>query len=297
MPEGLREANERATRRFVDSGASELVGQKGLVYPALRHDGSKLDVEFSLAEMRSETGVRLVGLVRDVSERTALERMKSEFVAAVSHELRTPLTSIIGSLELAAEGELPAAEREFVEMARRNSVRLAALVNDVMDAARLDSGVLRFEASRFDAAALAAEAVELNQSYAATRRVTLRLEEPCPAAQIDADRGRLMQVMANLLSNAAKFSPEGGEVRVRVRHAGARVRFEVSDQGRGIPEEFRPRVFERFAQADASDSREKGGTGLGLAIAKGLVERMGGAIGFNSPEGGGTTFWFEMPAG
>jgi PAS domain S-box-containing protein len=296
IPDGLRQANERATRRFVESGDSGVVGQKGLVYPALRRDGSRVEVEFSLAEMRSESGVRLVGVVRDVSERSALERMKSEFVAAVSHELRTPLTSIIGSLELAAEGELPDAGREFVEMARRNSVRLAALVNDVMDAARLDSGALSFEASRFDAAALAAEAVELNQSYAATRRVTLRLEEPCATAEIDADRGRLMQVMENLLSNAAKFSPEGGEVRVRVLRVGARVRFEVGDQGRGIPEEFKARVFERFAQADASDSREKGGTGLGLAIAKGLVERMGGAIGFDARAGGGTTFWFEMPA-
>jgi PAS domain S-box-containing protein len=296
VPEGLREANERATQRFVESGESQVLGQTGLVYPALRRDGSRVDVEFSLAQMRSANGARLVGVVRDVSERTALERMKSEFVAAVSHELRTPLTSIIGSLELAAEGDLPAAEREFVDMARRNSVRLAALVNDVMDAARLDSGALSFEASRFDAAGFAAEAVELNQSYAADRRVTLHLEAPAAAAELDADRGRLMQVMANLLSNAAKFSPEGGEVRVRVLREGARVRFEVVDQGRGIPEAFRPRVFERFAQADASDSREKGGTGLGLAIAKGLVERMGGTIGFESAPGRGTTFWFELPA-
>ena len=293
---GLREANVAATRRFVESGASELVGRRGLVYPALRRDGRRIDIEFSLAEMRQEQAVKLVGVVRDVSERTALERMKSEFIAAVSHELRTPLTSIIGALELLREAELRGEEREFLDMAVRNGERLAMLVNDIIDVERIESGALRFEKGRFELAPFLAEAVRVNQPYALAHQVRFMLEEPVPQAELDADRGRLLQVMANLLSNAAKFSPEGSEVRVRGRLSGVAVRVEVEDRGRGIPPEFQPRVFDKFAQADASDSRDKGGSGLGLAICKGIVERSGGRIGFASRAGEGTTFWFELPA-
>ena len=295
IPEQLREANAASTRRFVEEGTSNVVGLRGLVYPALRRDGTSFDLEYSLSPMGTPGEQRLVAVVRDVSERTALDRLKSEFIATVSHELRTPLTSLVGSLEILRESKLPAMERGFLDMASRNAERLATLVDDVIDSERIESGALKFEPARFGLAAFLREAVQLNQSYASAHQVFFHLEEPVPQATLEADRGRVMQVMANLLSNAAKFSRAGEEVRVRATLRGSRVRVEVIDRGQGIPEEFKPRVFQKFAQADASDSREKGGTGLGLAICKAIVERSGGTIGFESRPGEGTTFWFELP--
>ena len=299
VPEPLRAANAQATREFLECGASDAPGKRNLVFPALRSDGRTIDIEFSLARMGEGAATRIVAVVRDVSEREKLVRLKSEFIAKVSHELRTPLTAVMGSLDLLREegmGIAAGPARTFLDMAWRNTERLAMLVNDVIDTERIESGDLAFRDMELELAPFLAEAVELNQPYAAREKVTLVVEEPVPHAWLRADRDRLMQVMANLLSNAAKFSPEGGEVRVGARREGGTVRVSVSDSGPGIPEEFRPRIFEKFAQADSSDTREIGGTGLGLAICKSIIERVGGRIGFDTERGTGTTFWFELPA-
>ena len=155
---------------------------------------------------------------------------------------------------------------------------------------------MQFESTRFGLGEFLRDAVQLDQGYATAHDVGLRLEEPVPDVQLELDRNRLQQVVANLVSNAAKFSPTGGEVTIRAVTNAGKVRIEVMDRGRGIPDEFRDRIFQRFAQADASDARDKGGTGLGLAICKQIVERMRGTIGFDDRDGGGTTFWVELPA-
>ena len=296
IPEELRAAHARSTRRYMEEGTSNVIGRGPSVFPALRADGKRFDLEFSVAPMRQGDEVHLVAVLRDVSARAELERMKGEFVATVSHELRTPLTSLLGSLEILAEGDaLAGDEREFLDMARRNGERLAALVNDVIDSERLGMGTLPFRDETFALPALLEESVAINQAYAAARGVSLRLEPGAPQVSLRGDRARVMQVLANLLSNGAKFSPAGSDVVLRARREGQGVRVEVADRGPGIPPDFRARVFTKFAQADASDARKKGGTGLGLAISKAIVERLGGAIGFESEPGHGATFWFELP--
>ena len=261
-----------------------------------RQDGSWLWIEtVARVNERAPDGraLRVTGANANIEERKAVERMKNDFIATVNHELRTPLTSMLGSLGLVREGSagaLPAEARKFIDMAYENSERLVALVNDILDIERIETGRLPMRIEIVDTGALLQRALELNEAYAERLGVRLVLAAGA-AAPVRADPDRLMQVLANLLSNAAKFSPAGGKVTVSSALAGERVRISVADRGPGIPAEFRPRLFGRFEQADGTQS----GTGLGLAISKALVERMGGRIGCDSEPGRGATFWFELP--
>ncbi len=261
-----------------------------------RADGALFPVELSVSQMRAEDQPLFVAVVRDATERREVERMKDEFVSTVSHELRTPLTSIRGSLGLLRSGvlgELPADAREAVAIAERNSERLLALINDILDVERLRAGEFELAREPVAASALVAAALDSIRPVADARGV--RIETSVREAEVDGDRRRLGQVLVNLLSNAVKFSPEGGTVRLEAGPEGADVVFHVIDRGRGVPPEHQAAIFERFRQVEASDSRERGGSGLGLAICKALVERHGGRIGVDSVPGAGSTFWFRVP--
>lgn len=188
-------------------------------------------------------------------------------------------------------------QKNLVQIAFRNSKRLGALVNDLLDMEKLASGKLMLNIERFDLIALTKLSIEANAPYAATLKVTFQIGAHPQQAWAVGDSNRLLQVFANLLSNAAKFSREGGCVEIRIVEQDVMFRVEVEDKGSGIPLEFRNRIFKKFAQADDGNTRRQGGTGLGLNITQSLVEKMGGEIGFDSEIGVGTVFWFTVEAG
>lgn len=237
-------------------------------------------------------------LIKAENKRTkdALE-VKSRFLATVSHELRTPLTSIIGSLELinsAKLGSLPESLKPIFGIAARNGQRLAALIEDLLDLQKIEAGEMVFHFKAIDANELVYEAVESTSGYASKIGIhvtTIPCAEDC---QITGDRGRLLQAMSNLLSNALKFSDESGAVTVRVETLGARIRISVQDEGLGIPEGAKECVFGKFSQVDSSDVRKVGGTGLGLNITEQIVKRHNGTIDYVSELGVGSVFFMEF---
>lgn len=228
----------------------------------------------------------------------AMEKLKSEFVSTVSHELRTPLTSIRGALGLVLGAEakhLPSNTARLLDMANRNVERLNALVNDILDLEKIENGGLEFRFEKLDLVALTRRAVEANAGYAKEYDVRLTCTDLPGRVLVNADDQRIAQVFANLLSNAAKYAPAGSEVSISMQAMGPYMRIAIRDRGPGIPAEFADRIFQRFAQADSSDTREKGGTGLGLHISKTIVERHQGRIAYHTKPGWGTEFYFDIP--
>ena len=271
-----------------DDETREMVGRRG--------DGSKFPIDFALAEMPVGNRRMFVVFVRDVTKRKRNEAFKSEFVATVSHELRTPLTSIAGSLGLligGAAGALPATAARLLEIAHSNSQRLIRLINDILDVEKMESGKVTFAFRPVELWPLIEQAIESNRGFADGFGVALRLDRSSMAPAVLADSDRITQVLTNLLSNAIKHSPAGAEVVVTMSERGAAVRVAVRDHGPGIPDEFKSRIFGKFAQAD-TNGHSKGGTGLGLHIVKQIVEHHDGTVGFEPAPGGGTIFYFEL---
>ncbi|MFZ1431559.1 MAG: PAS domain S-box protein [Geminicoccaceae bacterium] len=298
LPTYCRERHAPHRANLLADAAIRPMGS-GLQLHGCRKDGSEFPVEVSLGPLETESGTLILSAIRDGTERNRLDKLKSEFVSTVSHELRTPLTSIRGSLGLVisgAAGVLPNRALNLATIAHRNSERLVGLVNDILDIEKMESGHLDFDFQRVELVSLVEQALEANQAYAASYQVSYHLMPPSAALPpIRGDVDRLMQVLNNLLSNAAKFSPGGSTIDIRIELAGEFARISVRDYGPGIQPEFRNHIFQRFAQADSSDRRNRGGSGLGLSIAKAIVERHGGKISLLAPEGGGACFWFDLP--
>ena len=266
----------------------------------IRRNGRGLDVAVHLVPRRSAAGevVGYYSLVTDISALKEVDRLKNEFVSTVSHELRTPLTSIRGSLGLIAggvTGVLPEKAQQLVQVASDNCDRLVRLVNDILDTEKMLSGRMTMSLQAVDLGDLVARSIRESEVFAGALGVRLELRASTAEMRVRADPDRLVQVLTNLLSNASKFSPSGAVVDVHLEKVENSARVSVSDRGPGVPVEFRTRLFEPFTQLEASHVRKAGGTGLGLSICKGIVEQLGGTIGFTPRDGGGSVFRFELP--
>lgn len=282
--------------RIVHTTGANPVDARHLVageYVVVAHDGERRAVDVTVAALDDETSQLIM---RDITERKEVERLKDEFISVVSHELRTPLTALHGSVRLlrANGARLSAAQHErLLFLAESNVDRLVRLVNDILDFERLSSGVALLEPTETDLGALGNDVLESIRPIAEQSNVTLVMNAQTVVTLVD--RARISQVLTNLVGNAIKFSPSGGRVWVEVDASETEALIRVRDEGRGIPSDQLESVFERFHQVDKSDTRQRGGTGLGLAISRQIVLQHQGRIWVESTVGEGSTFYVALP--
>ncbi|MBO0662144.1 CHASE domain-containing protein [Jiella sp. MQZ9-1] len=249
-------------------------------------------------DVKDHVGNYIILQFQDITHRKEVERLKTEFVSMVSHELRTPLTSIRGSLGLVVgtqANKLPETVVNLLRIAHNNCERLISLINDILDMEKIASRGMAFDFENYDLGLAVESAIEATQAIFDKGQITVETIKPDAATPIYVDADRLHQVLVNLLSNAAKFSPKGGVITVTITQNGESTHVSVADQGPGIPDTFKDKIFSRFSQADSSSTRAKGGTGLGLHISKMIVERMDGEIGFYNAATGGAVFTVTLP--
>jgi len=296
-PEPIRSEHDSYLANYLRTGIPKIIGASRELN-AQRKDGSIFPMELAVSELEFQGERLFIGLIRDITHRKEVEKIKSELVSTVSHELRTPLTSIRGSLGLLAGeavGDLPDQMKRLVELALKNTDRLVSLVNDILDLEKLASGTMEFEFVDCSLRAVIAGALSEYAGYAEEQNVRFVFKDFEGDCTVMADPQRINQVLANLLSNAAKYSPDGGEVLVSLEGNGDYLRVNIADHGPGIPQEYRESIFDRFSQVDSTDTRKKGGTGLGLNIVKSIVEHHDGHVDFISDtDGSGTVFFFEL---
>lgn len=239
-----------------------------------------------------------VAHVQDITARREVERMKSEFIAIVSHELRAPLTSIRGTLDMIAtslHGELLQKVGGMIQIAHNHCERLVAMINDVLDIDKINTGQMRFDCKDENLAVVIRQAEDANSAFALKFGSTIHCGPMDKVVQCHVDAKRLAQVLGNFISNAAKFSPKGSQIDITLSTLEGYARISVADRGMGIPAEFRNRVFGKFSQLDATAANPRSGSGLGLHVSKQIVEHMRGRIGFNTEVGRGSVFWVEFP--
>ena len=270
-----------------------------LTYRLIHANGQIVQVrEKGRAEFAADDSlIGFDGFIWDVTEQIRIEQMKAQFVSTVSHELRTPLTAISGALKLihgGALGTIPENMRRLLGIAVQNSDNLHSLINDLLDMDKLTAGQLQIQLQDQPLRPLLEQALELNQSYADQFQVT-QLLDPIDDVVVSVDRQRFGQILANLLSNAAKFSRRQGRIWLGAQYLGDQVEISVRDEGIGIPSTEHERIFDKFFQVDSTSTRSRTGSGLGLAITRELARRMAGEVGFESSEGVGSRFWVRLP--
>ncbi|HEX6511376.1 MAG TPA: ATP-binding protein, partial [Chloroflexota bacterium] len=307
MAEGVvvSDVNRRVT--LVNPVAKRLLGIDGAeaATPLLPLPAGELAANSNIIKSRSAPIIAedgrtsgYVTLLHDASEEAELDRLKSEFVGIVSHELRTPLTSIKGSVDLlldADTGELNPTQRRFLSTIRRSSDRLINLVNDLLDVSRLEAGRVQLDPHPVDARHLVEDCMSNLGNLFAARKQAVCVECEPGLPPMLADRQRMEQVLVNLLDNASKYAPEGGEIRIRACAGEGFVEIGVTDSGPGLSPADQVRVFEKFYRAGDGLVQQQAGSGLGLAIARSLAELHGGSLTVSSELGQGSTFTVRVP--
>lgn len=299
LPERYRASLGQALHAFRQTGHLPMLDGR-LEREVIDRHGREFTIEMTAALAGRGEDAFFSVFLHDISERKRVEQMKNEFVATVSHELRTPLTSIQASLAMLADGmagELPPDALRLIGIANQSSERLVRMVNDLLDIQKIEAGHMQFAASAQPLLPVAERALAAMEGHARKAGVRLLRDWDTGAARVAAsiDADRMEQVLTNLLSNAIKFTPAGKAVTLGLALGPGKARLSVADEGPGIAPEFQQRLFQRFAQADAADSRTRGGTGLGLAISKSIIEEHGGTIGFDTAPQRGTRFVVELP--
>jgi len=297
MPESVRHEYDDYIKKHIGASTGKMVGF-GLEITGQRKDGSRFPMELGVSNMWLDSRRLFIGIVRDISERREVGRMKSQFMSTVSHELRTPLTSVLGSLGLLAEGaggDLSESGKALLNIARNNVARLVRLVSDILDIDDIHSGRLKLDFRVSDLTTLVERAADGSRALASAAGVNLVLHSDITQAFVYGDTERLVQSIGHLLSNALKFSPRGANVEVGVIRHSTGIRVTVADQGPGIPDAFRDRLFQPFSQAESMDSDFRSGAGLGLSIAKAIIQQHAGTIGYESMPGRGARFYFDLP--
>lgn len=298
MPPVISEEHNKHFNSYVKTGIKNRINSH-FETEAKRKNGETFPVDLAIREIIINSEKIFVGVLRDITERKQIERMKNEFISTVSHELRTPLTAIRGSLGLingGALGAVPEKAAEMLLLAGNNTQRLLLLINDILDLQKMEAGEMTFDLADVNVRSFLQQAIVENQSYGNQYNVKFVLSN-IEDVTIKADQHRMMQVMANLLSNAAKFSHENSSVEISAKsNKNGNTIISITDHGEGIPKEFQPKLFDKFTQSDSSSTRKTGSTGLGLSITKTIIEAHGGSIHFVSTEGEGTTFSIEIPA-
>lgn len=280
------------------SQASNIVNKPPVEFLGFNKEGNSFPAELTLSGMKMNRKNIFVIIVRDITERKKIEKLKNEFVSVVSHELRTPLTSIRGSLGLVLGGVVGSFSdkaRNLLDIANNNCERLLHLINDILDVEKIESGKMSFHILPVEISKIVKESIAANQMYGEKFGVKVSLVESVSHVLVNVDFDRMLQVMANLISNAVKFSKQGDSVDISIKVLNKVVRVSVTDYGSGIPENFKSAIFQKFSQADTTTTRGKGGTGLGLNITKSIIEKFSGTINFVSEANKKTIFYFDLP--
>jgi PAS domain S-box-containing protein len=294
LPDAVKKEHRALLKRIRKGETVESV--ETLVY---RKDGTLVDVSLTVSPVRgADNQINAFAAVgRDITQKKIAEKRISEFYSVISHELRTPLTSIRGALTLISAGIVEPGSteaNELIDIAQNSTSRLIRLINDILDLRKIEAGKFELNLIEISSKDLVESAVSSMQGFAEEKKVFLTTSVPIDY-QVEGDRDRLTQVLTNLISNALKYAPEGTAVDVAAVRANHSMRFMITDTGPGIPLAYQAKLFGKFEQVDASDSRAKEGSGLGLAISKAIIEQHGGTISFESLPGIKTVFQFEVP--